>query len=273
MMNSLQKKYPPYEGNEPYLYYAFAESDRGRAEKILRILLGRGCRVWYCCGRPGGSQELLRRQERAAGAALTVLFLTDSACADSDTKSYVLVNQDAGRQIICLDPDGEDRRLKMGLHESVPHISLYRLHNSEDIDSAIIHAEGFSQDIIGEPVKAGRSIAAKLSVLFCSLAVILAIVSVAGFLRGSRPSEEADEVSFSDPGIYAAVKDAAGGDVITEEFVAQLTVLKLDGMPESWDELSLMPDLERISIPQQVLLEGGVLPEGDYIIELNGGMS
>ena len=42
-------------------------------------------------------------------------------------------------------------------------------------------------------------------------------------------------------------------------------------MPESWDDLALLPALERIELPQQALLEGGALPEGDYVIELSGG--
>ena len=42
-------------------------------------------------------------------------------------------------------------------------------------------------------------------------------------------------------------------------------------MPQSWEELSLLPALERISLPQSALAEGGDLPEGDYVIELRGG--
>ena len=91
MKNEL-KGFPVYEGNEPYLYFAFAEADIPKARRILRILLERGCRVWYCCGAAGSAEELLRRQDRSAGAALTALYLTDAVCADKDTKRFVLVN-------------------------------------------------------------------------------------------------------------------------------------------------------------------------------------
>ena len=42
-------------------------------------------------------------------------------------------------------------------------------------------------------------------------------------------------------------------------------------LPESWEELSLLPALERIGIPQQALTGDAALPEGDYVIELIGG--
>ena len=71
------KQIPPYEGDAPYLYFAFAEEDSKRVWKILRPLLSRGCRVWYCYGPAGSAEELLHRQERCEKAALTVVYLTD----------------------------------------------------------------------------------------------------------------------------------------------------------------------------------------------------
>ena len=41
--------------------------------------------------------------------------------------------------------------------------------------------------------------------------------------------------------------------------------------PESWEELALLPALERIGIAQQALTGDAALPEGDYVIELIGG--
>ena len=133
-MKNWHKQFPPYEGKEPYLYFAFASADEKKVWKILRPLLERGCRVWYSFGPAGGADELLHDQERSSGAALTLLYLTDAACADKDTKSNVLVNQKYGRQILCLDPDGTDRRLRMGLREDVRHIPLYRLSGSGEIE-------------------------------------------------------------------------------------------------------------------------------------------
>ena len=272
-MKNWQKRYPPYEGSEPYLYFAFAEADSAKAWQIMRILLERGCRVWYGSGPSGNADELLRRQERAEGADLTLLYLTDAACADKDTKSNILVNQKNGKHILCLDPDGADRRLSMGLYETVPHLPLYRLKSRKEIENAVIRAEGFSQEILGEPVRVeGSGSLGKLTALFCVLAVLLALASFIGgrYLRWFQP-EVPDEVPFTDPVILSAVRNAARGGAITEELVSEITVLRLSGMPESWEELEKLPALTTVTLPQQALLEEGTLPDGDITVELTGG--
>ena len=272
-MKNWHKYFPPYEGEEPYLYVAFAAADEKKVWKILRPLLERGCRVWYRFGPAGGADNLLHDQERSSGAALTLLYLTDAACADKDTKSNVLVNQKNGRPILCLDPDGTDRRLRMGLREDVLHIPLYELRGSGEIEDAIIHAEGFSQDIIGEPVKiaAGNALG-RISMVLCVLAILLAALAFAGFryFHWFTP-DFLDEVALNDPVIVSAVRKAARGGPITEEFANGLIELRLDAMPESWDDLNSLPSLERIEIPQQTIIDGGSLPEGGYTIELSGG--
>ena len=272
-MKNWQKRYPPYEGSEPYLYFAFAEADSAKAWQIMRILLERGCRVWYGSGPSGNADELLRRQERAEDANLTLLYLTDAACADKDTKSNILVNQKNGKHILCLDPDGADRRLSMGLYETVPHLPLYRLKSRKEIENAVIRAEGFSQEILGEPVRVeGSGSLGKLTALFCVLAVFLALASFIGvrYLRWFQP-EVPDEVPFTDPVILSAVRNAARGGAITEDLVSEITVLRLSGMPESWEELEKLPALTTVTLPQQALLEEGTLPDGDITVELTGG--
>lgn len=272
-MKNWQKRYPPYEGSEPYLYFAFAEADSAKAWQIMSILLQRGCRVWYGSGPSGNADELLRRQKRAEDADLTLLYLTDAACADKDTKSNILVNQKNGKPILCLDPDGADRRLSMGLYETVPHLPLYRLKSRKEIENAVIRAEGFSQEILGEPVRVeGGGSLGKLTALFCVLAVLLALASFIGgrYLRWFQP-EVPDEVPFTDPVILSAVRNAARGGAITEELVSEITVLRLSGMPESWEELEKLPALTTVTLPQQALLEEGTLPDGDITVELTGG--
>ena len=272
-MKNWQKRYLPYEGGEPYLYFAFAEADSAKAWRIMRILLERGCRVWYGCGPSGSAEELLRRQTRARDAALTLLYLTDAACADKDTKSNILVNQKNGKPILCLDPDGTDRRLSMGLYETAPHIPLYKLSGTEEIEDALIRSEGFSQEILGEPVKTdGGGALGKLTALFCVLAALLAVISFIGFryLHWFQPAVQ-DKVHFSDPVLLAAVRDAAQGGSITEELTSELSVLSLSGMPDSWDELEKLPALETIVLPQQALLDAGALPDGAYTVVLTGG--
>lgn len=266
------KQIPPYEGDAPYLYFAFAEEDSKRVWKLLRPLLARGCRVWYCYGPAGSAEELLHRQERCEKAALTVVYLTDAACADRDTKSAVLVNQKYNRPILCLDPDEKDRRLAMNLRETVPHVPLYRL-SGEERESAVLHADGFSQDMLGEPTGIENGgVMKKLTLTFCVLAVLLCAVAFAGFrIFGWFSPAARDELEIREPILQAAVRQAVGGGAITQEGVSGITSLRLKELPESWEELSLLPALERIELPQRSLLDGGTLPEGDYVIVLSGG--
>lgn len=267
------KQIPPYEGDQPYLYLAFAEVDGGRVWKLLRPLLARGCRVWYCVGPAGSAEELLYRQERCEKAGLTVVYLTDALCADRDSKSAVLVNQKYNRPILCLDPDEKDRRLDMNLRETVPHVSLYQL-SSEEWEGAVLHAEGFSQDMLGEPFRIGddSKTIKKLTLTFCALALLLAVVSFAGFrVFGWFSPAARDEVDIRDPAIRFAVRQAVGGGAITEERANEVSFLRFRELPESWEELELLPHLQRIELPQLSLLDGGELPDGDWIVELSGG--
>ena len=266
------KQIPPYEGDQPYLYLAFAEEDSGRVWKLLRPLLARGCRVWYCVGPAGSAEELLYRQERCEKAGLTVVYLTDALCVDRDSKSAVLVNQKYNRPILCLDPDEKDRRLDMNLRETVPHVSLYQL-PSEEWESAVLHAEGFSQAMLGEPIRIENDgVMKKLTLTFCALALLLAVVSFAGFrVFGWFSPAARDEVDIRDPAIRFAVRQAVGGGAITEERANEVSFLRFRELPESWEELELLPHLQRIELPQLSLLDGGELPDGDWIVELSGG--
>ena len=266
------KQIPPYEGDQPYLYFAFAEEDSRRIWKLLRPLLARGCRVWYCYGPAGSAEELLHRQERCEKAALTVVYLTDAVCADRDTKSAVLVNQKSNRPILCLDPDEKDRRLAMNLREPIPHVPLYRL-SEEEWESAVLHAEGFTQDMLGEPITVENDgVTKKLTLTFCALAVLLSAISFAGFrIFGWFSPAARDELEIRDPVIQTAVRQAVGGGAIRQEGISELSFLRFRELPESWEELSLLPALERIELPQRSLLDGAELPEGDYVIELSGG--
>ena len=66
-MKNWHKYFPPYEGEEPYLYVAFAAADEKKVWKILRPLLERGCRVWYRFGPAGGADNLLHDATDGAG--------------------------------------------------------------------------------------------------------------------------------------------------------------------------------------------------------------
>ncbi len=269
-MKHWQKACPPYEGAQPYLYFAFAQADSGKVWNLLRSLVERGCRVWYEYGPSGSAEELLRRQERSSGSALTVLYLSDAACEDKDTKSSVLVNQKNGVPIVCLDPDRRDRCLSMGLKDYIPHIPLYELVDSAEVENAILHADGFSQEMLGEPVRirGGRTVTL-VSALLLILTLLLAGIGFVGFryLHWFKTVPK-DEVAFCDPVIESAIRDAARGGNITEELVSGIRYLRLGDIPNSWEDLSLLPSLERIVVPQTAVAEGGSLPEGGYVIEL-----
>ena len=269
MKNDLYKLIPPYEGAEPYLYLAFSEADTKAIRKLLIPLVTRGCRVWYCIGTAGSAEALLHRQKRSADAALTVLYMTDAACADTHTKSNLLVNQKHDRPILCLDPDGKDRRLTMGLRETTPHVPLYACKTVEEQVFAILHGEGFSQQLLGAPmVVRNRGLVSRLSAALCILTLLMALASVA--FISLRPEQE-DAITFQDPAVYAAVKEAVGGMALTEELVAQITCIDMDSAPENWEDLVQLPALERIILPQQCVQAGCSLPEGNYTIELSGG--
>ena len=67
------------------------------------------------------------------------------------------------------------------------------------------------------------------------------------------------------------MREAADYYPLTEAALSRITYLRFEKLPESWEELSLLPALERIGIPQQALTGDAVLPEGEYVIELIGG--
>lgn len=271
------RKFTPYEGDAPYLYFAFAESDAIKVRKYLQLLCERGCRVWYGAGKADGPQEVLRRQARYKGAALTMVYLSDEACRDPNIKSNVLVNQKFGSPILCLDPDDKDRNLAMGLEETIPHLPLYKFKDREALEEAILHAEGFSQELLGEPVKISKdSVLPRLSLVICALALIMSVLFFAGVKESTAKAPQAqaaDEVEIRDPVILSCVRKAAGSGPITQELAQNLTKLELEELPQSWEDLALLPALEEIRIPQEALLKDAPLPEGEYTIILTGGGS
>ena len=270
-MKSLLRSYPPYEGAEPYVYFAFAPADARRAGTLLRLLFSRGFRVWYCLGPAGSAEELLRRQSRAGNAALTMVYLSDDAASEKDLKSAVLVNQREARAILCLDPDGSDRRLAMGLREDVPHLGLYEFRGRAALEAALIRAEGVTQELVGEPVRTGQgSLAVRLAAVFTLLAAAMLLLSFFGARFFGQDRVPEDTVVFDDPVVRAAVSQAVGGRALTEDRVASVALLRFSSLPESWDDLALLPALETLELSQRAVMAAETLPEG-YRIVLSGG--
>lgn len=266
-MNSWQKQHPPYEGTEPYLYFAFADADARRVWPLLRLLLRRGCRVWYAAGRAGGAAELVRRQKRTADAALSLVWLTDAAREDADLKSALLTNQSAGRPILCLDADEGDGGLSMGLYESTPHLPAGASVSPADLETMVVRAPGFTQELLGEPQTVRESgLAGRIIPALLVLAALL-LAAAFLFLRAQKP---ADSLVFHDPILREAVREAVGGGPVSEENAAAVTFLRFDELPDSWEELALLPALEKLELPQSTVRDGP-LPDGDYVLVLGRG--
>ena len=273
-MKDWRKRAPPYEGEEPYLYLAFADADAGKLGELVRLLKKRGLRIWYSTGPAGSAEELLRRQQRALGAEMTVVYLTDAMTQDQDGKASVLVNQKNGRKILCLDRDETDRALTMGLHESVPHLAAWKYSKTEDLEEALIRSDGFTQEMFGEPVlleKGGMT--GRLTALLCTLAVLLVLGSFLGLrvFHWFQPEIPQDEVVLADETIRGAVRAAVGGGVLTEENTAAIEELRLDSLPSSWEDLEKLPGLQRIALPQEAVMTAESLPDGNLVVVLTGG--
>ena len=267
-MSSWTKKYLPYEGEEPYLYFAFAQEDTRKVWRVMKVLLSRGCRIWYCTGPAGNSRELLRRQERASGAELTLLYLTDALEADKDTKTRIMVNQKEGKALLCLDTDRKNHNLAMDIHESTPSLALHQMSGDAQLEEALIRAEGFTQNMLDKPVSVRSHWMGRTAAVLFALTVLLAAGSILYFRSGLA---YADSVSFADPVIREAARTAAGGGSLTEDSLEQIRTIRLRELPESWDDLLLLKNLESIELPQDALLENPELPESGCRLVLYGG--
>ncbi|MBR4472889.1 MAG: hypothetical protein IKS55_04550 [Oscillospiraceae bacterium] len=273
-MKDWRKQIAPYEGSEPYLYLAFADADAGRIRDLVRLLLQRGVRIWYSTGPAGSADELLRRQQRALGASLTAVYLTDAMTQDQDGKASVLVNQKNGRKILCIDRDSSDRALNMGLHESIPHLAAWQYHRTEDLEEALVRTEGFTQEMIGDPVFLKKEgLTGRLTALLCVLSLLLLLGGFLGLrvFHWFQPELPQDTVEFADPTVREAARIASGSAVLTEESVAAVTELRLESLPDSWEDLEKLPNLERIVLPQDAVLEAESLPGEDFVLVLTGG--
>ena len=273
-MKDWRKQIAPYEGSEPYLYLAFADADAGRIRDLVRLLLQRGVRIWYSTGPAGSADELLRRQQRALGASLTAVYLTDAMTQDQDGKASVLVNQKNGRKILCIDRDSSDRALNMGLHESIPHLAAWQYHRTEDLEEAMVRTEGFTQEMIGDPVFLKKEgLTGRLTALLCVLSLLLLLGGFLGLrvFHWFQPELPQDTVEFADPTVREAARIASGSAVLTEESVAAVTELRLESLPDSWEDLEKLPNLERIVLPQDAVLEAESLPGEDFMLVLTGG--
>lgn len=175
-MKQMDRLCPPYEGNEPYLYFCFADQDREAVFPLLRHLTQRGCRIWYCLGSASDVTERKRRQDRMDRAELIVLYLTDSVRNNADVKNPVLYYQKRGKPLICVDTDDGDTELSIGLTGRTKHADGRAGKTAEEIEAQLIRTEGFTQELIGLPPAAGSNSRKKAAWILLAAALLVAAV-------------------------------------------------------------------------------------------------
>ena len=281
MAGKTEAYYPPYEGGEPYIHLCFSDRDERKVRPLLRQLLLRGCRVWYCVGQTRDRATQTARSGRMLGAGLTVLFLTEAVRADTELKTRLLVCQKAKQPILVLNTDGGDSGLSLGL-TGVDAVALPGDSASEAV-SAIFHSPGFSQLFLGDPLPVFDKLwLRRISVVLVVLTLLLA--AGAGVYRYLNPPEAPppeeeiapepeDEVLIEDESLRQAVRTAIGGGPITEEALTQVETLYLARLPETAEELSVLPDLTALILSQEAAKGAPELPElyERYTLIVTGG--
>lgn len=278
-MTALETLYPPYDGTEPYLHLCFAEASGKKVRALLRRLSARGVRVWYASGAAADRGELERRERRMLSADLTVVYLDEAFRGDASAKSRLLACQRTGQPVVCLNTDGGDSGLSIGLHATAAEIKLNPIDSVKDTERALLHAEGFSQALIGEPVKRKRSGLKIFTRVLIAAAVLLVAAGALWFflLRPERQDEilsQSDTVTFADKTVRETVRRTLGGGILTEERLSEITVLHFGGaLPEDLSDLSMLPALETVEITQSAAKDAYSLhPElSAYTVVLIGG--
>lgn len=241
MKSALLKKYPPYEGAEPYIFLCFASEDAKAAEPLLARLWRRGCRVWYTVGESLSVAQEKADQERMKNASLAVAFCSESFLRSS-AKSRLMYLQSRNMPVISVDSAPVDN-LSAGFREDTPHIAAYG-GITDGTEAGLISTEGFSADFIGE--RPHRKISGAMKALLILLlgliaaALIFLILTASGILR-PEPEIPPEEI----------------------------TVLRLDALPRDIGELESYPKLEKIILPQSEA-EKAVELTDRYIIVLTG---
>ena len=265
MASKTETYYPPYEGAEPYIHLCFSSRDERKIRPLLRKLLQRGCRVWYCVGGAPDRRVQMVRSERMLKAGLTVLFLTASARQDTELKNRLLVCQKAKQPILVLNTDGGDSGLSLGLTE----ISSAAVTggNASDALDAILHGRGFSQAFMGDPLPINdRLWLRRLSVLLLILSLLLATAGGVYIYRHpptisaiEEPLPE-DTVVIENEALRDFVRTVIGGGPITEEALAQIETLQLSQLPQSAEDLTVFPNLTTLILSEEAAQAAPELP-------------
>lgn len=179
-MSRIERRCPPYEGSDPYLYLCFAERDSEAVFPLLEHLYQRGIRIWYNMESTADMEELNRQQERMNGASLVVLYLTDNVRETGSKKNTLLYYQQQGKPVISIDTDNGDNELSVGLTQAAKHIDGKTLRNAEELEAALIRTDGFSQELIGD-APAVRNHIGRAAAIILVIALLVAGVSYFGY--------------------------------------------------------------------------------------------
>ncbi len=285
MASKAEQYYPPYAGEEPYIHLCFSDRDERKVRPLLRRLMLRGCRVWYCVGEARDRNTLIQRNGRMLKAGLTVLYLTEAARGDTELKNRLLVCQRMKQPILVLNTDGGDSGLSLGFtgENSAPVLGG----NAADACDAILHGRGFSQIFLGDPAPIrDRLWLKRITTLLILLSLLIAAgVGVYKYLHppvvppdpeDAEVEAEAvpeDAVTIGDEYLREAVRAAIGGGVITEESVASIETLTLVQLPKTVEELAVLPNLTTLLLTEDAAQAAPELPKlyEKYTLIVAGG--
>ena len=281
-MAAIERTYLPYEGNEPYLHLCFSNASGKKVLALLRRLRMRGVRVFFETGTAADRDTREAMNARMLGASMTVIYLDDAFRNDPAAKSRLLFCQRNNQRLVCLNTDGGDSGLSIGLHPGATEIVLSRTDGAEAAERALLHAEGFSQEMIGEPEKPKHGRIRILTGVLAAVTVVLLAVGAVRYIRnGEKRKQQAQEqivasdtVTFADASVREAVRDALGGGILTEERLSEITSLYLpgDALPEDLSDLALLKNLETVLLSQTAAKDWEQHPAlVAYTVELYGG--
>lgn len=281
MASKTETYYPPYGGEEPYIHLCFSDRDERKVRPLLRRLLLRGCRVWYCVGHTQNRAAQGERSRRMLGAGLTVLYLTEAVRGDTELKNQLLVCQKAKQPILVLNTDGGDSGLSLGLTGA--NAITGPGDSASEAVNAIFHSRGFSQLFLGDPLPVfDRLWLRRISILLVVLTLLLAAgAGVYLYLNppeAPQPQEEIavepeDTVFIEDEALREAIRAAIGGGAITEEALAKVETLYVSKLPETVEELSVLPKLSTLVLSQEAAQDAPELPAlyESYTLTIAGG--
>lgn len=280
MPASCLRDFPPYMGNDPYVYLCFHEADARQVKPILDALTQRRCRVWYSVGNVLDAEQNQTCANRVSNAALLVFYQTPRAVADERLNSSFGSYQESGKSVICIETLASEEQSSLSLISSkhVRSIPCEKGATAESIVSTLMRTEGFSQELIAEDdkerqifLRKRRSRRIAISILAVAL---LALMSAFFYAKNNGLFEPTvtyvDTVQIQDPAIERAARVAISPDgnaALTEENLATIETLRLETAPSSFDELSLFPALTRLEIPQRCMeAAADLLDDASYTI-------